>query len=169
MSIIKASSSDLIEMLFLLKVCLQEMNCRTHLHCDLHDVLMQNHIEDNLIFIYKEHEVCLGLILLDKDTAEVPEYKNAMWEASPKPIMLNHIIVHPNWHHQGIEEKLITFAEQYARDSGFTSLRLSVFGENEEAIALYHQLNYNKSGEIKLHYQQIPYYCFEKVLRPDNG
>lgn len=163
MSIIKAAPSDLIEALFLFKAYVQEMNCQGWFHWEFHNSMLKNDIENNVMFLYKENEVCLGMISLN--TEEKPEYKTIHWsETSSKPLIAQRLIVHPNWRNQGIAKKLLAFAEEHARENGFTSLRLDVFAENEEAVALYHHLNFSMLGEIKFHYQQVPFYCFEKII-----
>lgn len=163
MNIIKATSIDLIEVLFLLKVSIQEMDCQEWFCWDMHNTKIQSDIENNIVFLYKENEVCLGMISLCSD--EIPEYKNFKWdESSQRPLIAHRLIVHPNWGDQGIDKSLLIFAEQYARENGFTSLRLGASSENQVAVALYHQLNYNVLGEMLTHYQKVPYYCFEKMI-----
>jgi ribosomal protein S18 acetylase RimI-like enzyme len=163
MNIIKASPSDLVEVLYLLRVCVLEMNSKGLVYCDLQNILAKNDIENNTVFLYKQNEVCLGMIVLDTD--QDPEYKSVEWmAASHKPLVAHRLMVHPNWRNQGIAKQILTFAEHYAQENGFTSLRLDVYSENQEAVALYNNLNYKQLGEITYHYQKVPFYCFEKII-----
>ena len=166
MNIRKASPADLIEVLYLLHVCIQEMNSKGWIHWDLENLTVKDDIEDGIVFIYKENETCLGMVTLT--TEEAPEYKDVLWNQMPgRPLLVKRLIVHSKWHTQGIEKQLITFAEQFGIENGFSSLRLDVFAENKEAVALYEQLNFKYSGEIMFQYQKVPNTCFEKVLNAE--
>jgi GNAT superfamily N-acetyltransferase len=163
MSIIKASQEDLIEVLYLLRVCIQEMNARGWFHLDMHNIMVRDNINNNMVFLYKENEVYPGMITLN--VQEEPEYKHVQSnDPLHKPLIAHRLIVHPSWRKKGIAKKLLAFSEQYAKDNGFTSLRLGVFSENLDAVSLYKKLNYNNLGEIFLQYQKIPYYCYEKII-----
>jgi len=163
MSIIKASPSDLVEVLYLLKVSIQEMNCNNGFHWNLQNCLVQNDIENNLVFLYKQNALCIGMITLS--TEDPLEYKSVKWMAnSPKPLVAHRLIVHPYWKNRDVAKELLAFAEQHAQEYSFTSVRSDVFTDDREVVTLYHQLNYLHTGEFILLYQKTPYYCFEKIL-----
>ena len=163
MNIIKASPADIVEVLYLLKVCVLEMNIKGWYHWDMQNHLVKYDIENNSVFLYKENEVSVGAITLNNE--EIAEYKDIKWShLSNNPLVVHRLLVHPNWREKGVAKELLVFSENFAKENGFTSLRLEVFSENQEAVGLYNQLNYKQQGEIQLHYQKSPYYCFEKTL-----
>jgi GNAT superfamily N-acetyltransferase len=92
-------------------------------------------------------------------------YEEVKWaDSSKKPLIIHRLFVHPNWRKQGITDHLLTFAEEYAKDQGYTSLRLHVYGENQEAISVYNNFHYQQTGQIQLKAQKVPFYCFEKTF-----
>ena len=163
MNIIKASPSDLVEVLYLLRVCVLEMNSKGWFHWDLHNPLVKQDLENDRVFVYIENDITIGTITLNCD--EMPEYNSISWSnTSGKSLVACRLLVHPCWRKKGIAKELLAFAEKYARENGFNSLRVDVFSENNEALGLCNQLNYKQQGEIQHQYQKLPYYCFEKTV-----
>jgi ribosomal protein S18 acetylase RimI-like enzyme len=159
MSIAKASPSDLIEVLYLLKIYIREMCSNGWLYWDIDNILVNKQIEDDIIFIYREEEVCTGLIML-KDCS-VPDFPG-----EKKTLSIHSLIVHPCWRKQGIGRKLLQFAEQYAKEEGYESLNFFVVSENHYAVSLYEKLNYIPSMEVLSHYPEKPFINFQKQLAP---
>jgi ribosomal protein S18 acetylase RimI-like enzyme len=161
MNIQKALSTDLIEALYLVKTCLHEF--KGWLYADLNHFLANNHFKEAIVFLYKENEVCRGMISLIEGTPKGEN--NSLNGIENKSFEVNCLAVHPNWRHQGIAKSLIAFAEKYAKEQGYASLTLSIFAENEEAVDLYSKLEYKQSGETLSSYQKVPFICFEKDLK----
>jgi ribosomal protein S18 acetylase RimI-like enzyme len=78
---------------------------------------------------------------------------------------LSCMAVHPNHQGKGIGKKLLKFAEDYARNQGFSSIRLDVYTENPSAVSLYEKAGYKEKGEVTFPFRKVPYKCFEKVLK----
>jgi len=161
MNIQKALSTEFVEVLYLVKICLHEF--KGWLYADLNHFLAKNHFKDAVIFIYKENEVCRGMISLIESPAQVEN--NSMIDVANKSFEVNCLAVHPYWRHQGIARSLIAFAEKYAKEEGYASLTLSIFAENEKAVDLYNKLEYRQSGKILSTYEKVPFICFEKDLK----
>jgi ribosomal protein S18 acetylase RimI-like enzyme len=159
MNIQKALSKDFIEVLYLVRVCLHEF--KGWLYADLSHLLANNHFKDAIIFLYKENEVCRGMISLKEGQSSG---ENLTPNDTDKSFEVNCLAVHPHWRHQGIARSLIAFAEQYAKEQGYSSLKLNIFAENEDAVGLYNKLDYKQAGETQSSYQKVPFICFEKNL-----
>jgi ribosomal protein S18 acetylase RimI-like enzyme len=163
MNIIKATPADLIEIFYLLKRCVKEMNSKGWLYWNLDFELLRKDVEKGSLFLYKTDYHSLGMITFS--TEVLPGYEEVKWtDSSKKPLIINRLIVHPNWRKHGIADHLLAFAEEYAKDQGFTSLRLDVYAENQEAISVYSNLHYQQTGQMQMQAQKVPFYCFEKVL-----
>jgi GNAT superfamily N-acetyltransferase len=163
MNIIKAKPIELVEAFYLLKTHLLEMNSRDWLYWNLTFDLLRKEIENGTVFLYKPGFLSLGLIIFSTEPSE--EYKCLHWNSdSKKPLFVRYLIDHPLWRKLGIANHLLMFAEEFAKDQGFTSVRLDAYGINLETISLFTNANYQNAGQIQIPSQKIPFLCFEKKL-----
>ncbi len=162
MEIIKPQASDLIEIVYLQKVCFSELKSRGWLACELYKEFSRDDL--NNIFILKLNQLTLlGLIKLNL-SAKGHSGSGNVKSLSSNPLIIDSLIIHPNWWNKNPGNLLIKFAEDYARQNGFTSVKLSTFSENQFAIMLFQQLKFQQTGEFLSKLQQIPFYSFEKIL-----
>jgi len=164
MEIKKAKSSDLVEILFLLKVCISDMNEKGLKHWNSAfpgiDQIKKDLMEGNL-YLAKDNGVCKGMVTLND--VEPDEYKAMKLDPTGvKPLFLQRLAVHPSWQGQGIAGKLVDFAQKMARDKGFTCIRTDIHQSCADAIELCKSLDFNKIGSFQSEYQRMPYLCYEK-------
>lgn len=163
MNIIKAQSADLIEVFHLLKGCVKEMNSRGWISSNWDFDLVRKDVENGLLFLFKTDYHSLGMISFATKISD--EYNDVSWEnSSDKALLISRIFVHATWRKHGITDKLMAFAEEYAKERGYTSLRLDVYSENEDAITFFNRLQYHQSGQIHKKIQKVPFFCFEKKI-----
>lgn len=161
MNISKALQADLIEILYLVKVCVQEKNDPCLCYWDLQHQLIKKDIEEGLVYIYRENEVCLGAITLNPLPLE--ETKDSKWQdTSAKPLFIHRLLVHPNWKDRHIADSLVAFAEKYALDNGFTSLRLEAFSEDIQSMDFITEHSYRNIEDVSCHPRQNPYFYYVK-------
>ena len=163
MNIVKAKPIELVETFYLLKTHLREMNSKGWMYRNLQFELLRKEIEEGSVFIYKNDFLSLGLIILHTKASE--DYENVTWIVdSKKPLFVSFLIEHPKWRKYGIARQLLTFAEEFAKDQGFTSLRVDAYGGNQEIITLFNDTKYQNTGQILIEAQKVPFYCFEKKV-----
>jgi len=166
MEIIQANGKDLIEILYLLKVCIIDMNRKglKHWNSAYPDVeSIKNDIREGRIYILKDNSVCKGMLTISDE--EPLEYKDIQWpEADSKPLYLHRMAIHPKWQGMGLAKLLINFADNFAREKGYTTLRLDVFSPSERARQLYENQDFREIGVFQAEYQKQPYICYEKHL-----
>ncbi len=166
MNIIRAKSTDLIEVLFLLRVCIREMNSQGLKHWnssspDVEDIKAD--LEKGLIYLVKDKGVCKGMVTLN-DT-QPDEYKSLTFPSGlNKPLYLKNMIVHPKWQGKGIATMMIEFAQNHARSMGFDCIRLDVFMPSDKARQLYEKQLFREVTTFHSDFQKIPYICYEKQL-----
>jgi GNAT superfamily N-acetyltransferase len=133
MCVLQATSNDLIEILYLLKVCFYEVNSEGLFHLDSQSALITPDLQKGNIYLYKKNGVTLGMIVLDMD--DHPEYiTNSGTKKSENILVANRLAVHPNWKGKGIENELVRFIDQFALLKGYTSVRIDTLSEDKEAV-----------------------------------
>jgi len=107
-----------------------------------------------------------GIVALN--TAEPPEYQDIPWQYN-NALVVHRLCVHPDYQNIGIARKLMQFAEQFARENQYTSIRLDTMVENPIAGNLYRKLNYTEQGLVT--FRKGNFVCFEKLIaqmRPES-
>ena len=105
-----------------------------------------------------------GVICLNNCQASV--YENIDWlDKNGNPLIIHRLAIHPQFQNKGLAKKLMTFAEEYAFDTGFSSIRLDAFSGNEKALRLYEQRNYKKRGQVNFLERDLPFFCYEKNIK----
>jgi GNAT superfamily N-acetyltransferase len=166
MDIIQAKSTDLIEILYLLRICIQDMNAKGQKHWNncvpsVDDIQLD--LDKGFIYLIKDKGVCKGMITLNEQEPE--DYKKLSFNSSgKKPLFLQNIAVHPRWQGMGIATQLVNFAQQVAREKGYDCLRLDVFKPSDKARQLCEKQLFKEVASFHSAFQQIPFVCYEKQV-----
>lgn len=165
MEISQAKPADLIEILYLLRVCILDMNNKGMKHWNSAypgAELIKKDLESGHIFLLKDKRVCKGMVTLSEEEPE--EYNQVSFNGPAKPLFMHRMAVHPRWQGMGIGKKMVAFSQEYAKLRGYDSLRLDVFTPAESARKLYESSEFKKMGTFQAGHQAIPYVCYEKKL-----
>ncbi len=164
MKIIQGKPEDLVEVMYLIRVCVKDMNSKGLKYWNTFypgGEIIKEDLERKTIFLAKEKGVCKGMITLDEEAPE--DYMEVKWESeSSKPLYVHRMAVHPSWQGTGIDKLLLEFAEKYATDNKHTSLRLDIFGSDSLTTQFYKAHQFIQSGEFHSNYQKTPFICYEK-------
>jgi len=166
MEINQARPSDLIEILFLLRVCTFDMKTKglKHWNSSYPDTeTIQSDLNGGVIYLARDKGVCKGMVTLDDLQPE--DYKDvAFQEGIKKPLYLRNMAVHPKWQGTGIATQLVDFAQKFAKDKGYDGIRLDVFQPSNIARQLYEKQLFREVASFHSAFQKIPYICYEKQL-----
>lgn len=97
---------------------------------------------------------------IDKEDEEYLVGSCFLTPYNDKTLKLRQMAVHPSSQGQGIGHKLITFAEQIAKEKGYTYLYLHA---REEALGFYKKQNYKQESDV-FEEVGIPHYEMIKEL-----
>ena len=121
-------------------------------------------IEKKNLFILKNNSGIIGCIALshEKDI----EYTDVKWlTKDDKNLYLHRLAVDPKFQKKGIGKLLMDFAEDYARNNKFISVRLDTFSKNERNNRFYKSRKYTKLDDVYFPNQsEFPFHCYEKIL-----
>lgn len=167
MLIKKASKQDLDQLLTVVKICGQNLIDQGIFQWNEEYPKREDLLEDiELQELWKlEHKnSIIGLIVLTENEDE--EYHNVKWlTKNHKNLYIHRLAVHPNFQGKGYAQKLMDFAEKYAKEKGYNSIRLDTFSQNKRNQQFYEQRNYIKLESIYFPKQSaFPFYCYEKIM-----
>ncbi|KAI7252842.1 hypothetical protein KC345_g11442 [Hortaea werneckii] len=121
-------------------------------------------IEQGTLFVCIDNEAIAGIIVLDENQSE--QYGAIEWQQQQGPHLVMHrLAVHPEFQGKGIARQLIAFAEEYARRSGYSSIRMDTYAKNERVLKIYPSLGYVQRGEIYFPGRTAAFPVFEKILK----
>lgn len=106
----------------------------------------------------------VGLIVITE--IEDDEYQHVKWlTKNQNNLYIHRLAVHPKFQGKGYAQKLMDFAEKYAKEKGYNSIRLDTFSQNKRNQKFYEQRNYIKLESIYFPNQsEFPFYCYEKIM-----
>ncbi len=126
--------------------------------------VLKNDIELNQLWKLVENNLIIGIIALTE--IEDVEYKSVKWlTENDTNLYIHRLAVHPNYQGKGYAQQLMNFAENYAKEHNYDSIRLDTFSKNIRNQQFYEKRNYIKLESIYFPKQsEHPFYCYEKVL-----
>ncbi len=127
-------------------------------------IIFEKDVKRNELFIFKEHTRIIGAIVIS--TFMDDEYKSVKWLGSTNnAIYIHRLAVHPDFQGQGYAQKLMNFAENYALQNNFSSVRLDTFSQNTRNQQFYTKRGYQKLEAIYFPKQsEYPFYCYELLV-----
>ncbi|MBN1184778.1 MAG: GNAT family N-acetyltransferase [Bacteroidales bacterium] len=167
MKIELAKTVDLIDVYYLFKECAKDMNQRGAFHWNQYYPsmdLIDQQIKKEALYIIKHLGVCVGCMVLNDNP--LSEFKEISWSSgSQKNLNIQWLAIHPMWKDKDIDSQLIKFADDFAKEKGFDSIRLNVHASNEVNQKTYNSNGYNEKGEVYMPFQKTPFKCFEKLIK----
>ncbi len=123
-----------------------------------------NDLERDELFVIEENSELIGCITISTFMDDV--YKPVLWlTPNNKNIYIHRLAIHPKHQGMGHAQQLMTFAETYAADNGFKSVRLDTFSKNPRNMKFYERRGYKPLEPIYFPNQsEHPFYCYELPL-----
>jgi ribosomal protein S18 acetylase RimI-like enzyme len=81
-------------------------------------------------------------------------------------LVVHRLCVDPAYQGNGLGSQLMDFAEAHAKQNTYVSIRLDAYAGNPRAVWLYERRGYRKAGQVYFPRRTLPFFCFEKILRP---
>lgn len=121
---------------------------------------IEKDINNNQAFGFFEDDKLCAYIALNE--LYDPEYDALQWNVEGKALIVHRLSVDPTVQGKGIAKKLMLFAEEYAKDNGYKSVRLDAFPQNPAALKIYSTLMYTFIGTVT--FRKGLFYCYEKRI-----
>ena len=166
MQVEKATSNNILEVMYLLQHCIEDFNKNSVYQWNMSypdPFKLLSEVEKGSLYIIKTKGICIGTITIDEQQESV--FDKVDWKnKTDKFLVLHRIAVFPSWQKKGIGRKLIEFAEKFAKDNNYKSIRLDVASSSKHLIKLYESIGYTYTGDILYPKQEEPFKCLEKMV-----
>lgn len=168
MKIIKPNLIDVPKLLEVTKSCAQAMIAngiyQWNDNYPSYEVFEKD-IELDQLWVLKEGEAIIGSIVISDIMDE--EYKAIEWlTPNTKNVYIHRLAVHPDYQGKGLAQKLMSFAESYAKENDFVSVRLDTFSVNKRNNVFYQKRGYKKLGDVYFPKQsEHPFHCYELIVQ----
>ena len=73
-------------------------------------------------------------------------------------------MIDPNYQGKGYAKKLMDFAEKFANENNYSSIRLDAYSQNKRVVEFYKKRNYIIRGSVNFPEREYPFHCMEKEL-----
>ena len=163
----KATSADINTLLKITRACAQHMiekNIYQWNEFYPNKQAFLNDIKRNELYVLISNGNIVGCICIS--TFMDKEYIPIMWLTPNKNnIYIHRLAIHPKYQGQGLAQKLMDYAENYAKVNNFVSVRLDTFSQNPRNITFYESRGYKRLGAVFFPKQsEHPFYCYELVF-----
>ena len=163
----KGLSTDIDRILEITKACAKHMINKGIYQWNEHypnKLAFEIDVNRNELYVLEIEKIIVGCIVIS--TFRDEEYIPVKWLTPNKNnIYIHRLAIHPK--HQGnrYAQKLMDFAEQFAIENNYTSIRLDTFSKNKRNQLFYELRGYKKLEDIYFPKQsEFPFHCYELVL-----
>ena len=123
-----------------------------------------NDAENQELYVYVINSKVVACISLCVHIDEV--YLPVKWKTkNDNNLYIHRLAVHPDFQQKGIGKILMDFAEKYATEKKFVSVRLDTFSVNKRNLKFYESRGYQRLERIYFPKQsEFPFYCYELII-----
>ena len=126
--------------------------------------IVKNDIEKQDLSVLKQGDEVIGAITLNEE--QEPEYNTINWRFDDSKVLVIHrLVVHPKHQRKGYAKTLMDFVEDYAKNNGYTSIRLDAYTQNQRVIHFYKTRGYGIRGNVYFPERKHPFHCMEKLIK----
>ena len=121
-------------------------------------------VKRNELFVLEINDEIMGSLVIS--TLMDIEYHPIDWLTdNENNIYIHRLAIHPDVQGKGHAQQLMDFAETYAIENNYTSIRLDTFSQNKRNQNFYEIRGYKRLGDIYFPKQsEYPFHCYELVL-----
>ena len=163
----KGGLPDIAPLLRVTKACAKHMISQGIYQWNAHypsALAFENDVARKELYVLELDNTVRGGIVLS--TLKDLEYKPINWlSITEHNLYIHRLAIHPEFQGQGHAQRLMDFAEHYAQEQGFESIRLDTFSQNPRNQRFYETRGYKRTGHIFFPKQsKQPFYCYELLL-----
>jgi len=163
----KGNQEDIESIISITKACAKTMVANSIYQWNAHYPkagVFLNDIKRNELYVLEIKSQVVGCVVVSTFMDE--EYMPIKWlTKNENNIYIHRLAIHPKYQGKGYAKQLMDFAEQFAIDNIYSSIRLDTFSQNKRNQKFYELRGYVRLGDIYFPKQsEFPFHCYELVL-----
>lgn len=124
--------------------------------------VVESDISKGTLYVLEDAGTTLACITLD--SIQDPAYARLAWTIPEPALVVHRLCVDPAAQGRGLARELMAFAERFAWEHDYRSIRLDAFSGNPRALGLYRRRGYSDVGEVFFPRRDLPFRCFERAV-----
>ena len=163
----KGKIEDIKSIMNLTKACAKAMIAKGIYQWNAHypnSSAFKKDVERNELYVLETDSDISGTIVIS--TVMDEEYRPIEWlTKNDNNLYIHRLAIHPNLQGKGYAQQLMDFAENYAIENNYSSIRLDTFSQNKRNQKFYELRGYKRLGDIYFPKQsEYPFHCYELIL-----
>nr|WP_321233783.1 GNAT family N-acetyltransferase [uncultured Psychroserpens sp.] len=163
----KATQNDIDTIIEITKACAKHMINQEIFQWNEHypsRAAFENDVNRNELYVLEIENHISGCIVVS--TLMDDEYIPIRWlTPNNRNIYIHRVAIHPKHQGKGYARALMDFAEAFAIENNYTSIRLDTYSQNKRNQKFYELRGYKRLGNIYFPKQSIyPFYCYELII-----
>lgn len=125
--------------------------------------IIENDLKKGILFVLRSNEEIIGAINISEE--QETEYQTVSWEFNNSKVLVIHrLVIDPKYQGKGYAKKLMDFAEKFANENNYSSIRLDAYSQNKRVINFYEKRKYFIRGNVNFPEREYPFHCMEKEI-----
>ena len=163
----KGKIEDIKSIMNLTKACAKAMIAKGIYQWNAHypnSSAFKKDVERNELYVLETDSDISGTIVIS--TVMDEEYRPIEWlTKNDNNLYIHRLAIHPKFQGKGYAQQLMDFAENYAIENNYSSIRLDTFSQNKRNKKFYELRGYKRLGDIYFPKQsEYPFHCYELML-----
>lgn len=166
MRVEQAEFRDAEGVMQIITLCIQHMRAHgIHQWDEIYPNLqvVEEDVRSGSLFVIRKDGLCIAAVTLNDVQPE--QYRPLPWRCgNGRALVIHRLCVRPEFQQCGAGRRLMEFTEAFARERGFSCIRLDAYTGNPRALALYEKRGYQRIGRAYFPRRELPFDCFEKLV-----
>lgn len=126
--------------------------------------IIEKDLKKGVLFVLKNSREIIGAINISEE--QEVEYLQVNWEFDNSKVLVIHRLVISQKHQRnGYARKLMDFAENFAKENDYSSIRLDAYSQNNRVLDFYTKRNYVIRGDVHFPKREHHFHCMEKEIK----
>jgi GNAT superfamily N-acetyltransferase len=126
--------------------------------------ILNRDIQSQVGWVSDENGEIISYMVLNESCDE--EYNLLRWKYASPFLIIHRLFVSPSAQGKGVSSTMIKYAEQYAFENNYHSIRLDAFSLNETANVVYLKKGYELVGTVT--FRKGIFNCYEKAIHSNH-